>query len=233
MVLGRIVGRFLSRTAAADSTAVTRVVTTAATDSAVAAKAANEARKAIAAARKAANPFDYGRKVFALPEGPVTTRSGRVYTRTMGSNGERIYTDATGNRTYFNQLYGNCRNEYGGRLIKSHSRICRVNPNGGQYSIDVESTRCSNQKLTKIVSDKHPCGLMRTQSFEITPQGRVVEMRMENSGFIGDQFSLSGTETRFGCPRNAEATFYDWLNHRWTTEAPPQWTSIADFSRGL
>ena len=232
MVFGRIVGRVLTKFAATDSAAATRVVTTAATDSvAAAAKAAREAREAIAAARKAANPFDYGRKVFALPEGQVTTRSGRVYTRSMGSNGERIYTDASGNKTYFNELYGNYRNELCGTR---HSRIRRVNPNGGQYSIDVEFMPLfKNQKLTKIVSDKHPFGLMRSQSFEITPQGRVVEMRMENSGFIGDQFSLSGTETRFGCPQNAEATMYGWLNHRWSTQAPPQWTSIGDFTRGI
>ena len=227
MVLGRIIGRVLPKFAAADSTAA-RVVTTVATDSAAAARTANGTREAIAAARKAANPFDYGRKVFALPEGQVTTRSGRVYTRSMGSNGERIYTDASGNQTTFNGL-----------IYKqpgyNESAIYRTTPDGGCYSLRFSTGNLRFNRGTQKVcvwNRKNIGGACRNAEFEINSAGRVVETQYDHFNPYANP-SSSGILTRYGCPRAGSDKAYGWLDMRWTTEAPPQWTSIGDFTRGL
>ena len=100
MVLERL-GRILPKVFAVDSAAVARGVGKAVeSDSAAVVRAVRPVAKC-----RVKDPLDYGRKVLALPEGQVTTGSGRVYTRSIGQNGERIYTNANGEAITFDRVY--------------------------------------------------------------------------------------------------------------------------------
>ena len=165
--------------------------------------------------------LNYRNRVLGMPEGQVVTRSGKVYTRTMGRTGERIYTDANGNRIVLNDH----RNQFCWQ--PEQSTIYRTSPNGSEYSISV-TKRKNEQEAVRYVCNK-PESTHQMDLIKINNQGKVLEHRVESS----TPNSLQGCETRFGCSQNGGYMYNSWIRIQGTTQSPPQFTSLNDFIYGF
>lgn len=166
--------------------------------------------------------LDYRNQILGLPEGQVVTKSGKVYTRTMGPNGQRIYTDANGNVTTFNN------HRYDLPWERKSSCLCRLNSNGGQYSLQIHNDYNGNQVVSRYVQER-PGGASQMNRFVINNQGEVLGSDVHRHGGQGFN-SLSGSEVRYGCRINWDYMSHGWLHRQGTTQAPPKWTSLSNYT---
>lgn len=164
------------------------------------------------------NVLNYRNRVLAMPERQVTTKSGKTYTRTMGSTGERIYTDTNGNRIVFND------HRYKLPWQAESSDIYRITSNGSVYSISA-TKRGDKQEVIRYISNA-PEHCSQTDYFKINNQGKVLEHNVDY--YVKRQANpLYRSETIFGHPQNLECTM-DNLHIKRTPQTP-LWTSLKDY----
>lgn len=173
--------------------------------------------------------LNYRNCVLGLPEGQVVTKSGKVYTRTMGANGQRIYTDANGNVTTFN----NHRYELPWRAENlSRSSIYRQTPDGGLYGISHTTQRrgCfkGEQEVSRFVVQDGVNGLRRNVSFRINPNGNIAQHQIATYNPSIGVHDLTryhyGAKTDMVVPKNASS-----YSGCYST-ATPKWTSLGNYS---
>ena len=174
--------------------------------------------------RESRTVFNYRNQVLGLPEGQVTTKSGKTYTRTMGDTGERIYTDTNGNRIVFNE------HSYQLNWQPESSYIYRTTPNGSEYSIRV-TNRGDEQEVVRYMK-KAVGEPMQTDRIKINNQGNVLEHQIDYYSGNASKDNIYRSKTIFGCSQNQDYMDYAGYHVRRTTQAPPLWISIKNYLLG-
>ena len=171
--------------------------------------------------------LNYRNGVLGLPEGQVVTKSGKVYTRTMGNHGERIYTDANGNVAKLNirGFEQPWQAKYTTRFYQYRSNV-----DGSSYSLCHTTIRRGydkgKQDVYRTVEDAN--GICKTRSFEINPDGRISkswywDVNRQN-GTSSELTTLYGAKVEKYVPKN--------LNGRpeHYSTSTPKWTSLSNYS---
>lgn len=174
--------------------------------------------------RESRTVFNYRNQVLGLPEGQVTTKSGKVYTRTMGDTGQRIYTDANGNEITFNQ------HSWDISWQPEYSSLYRTTSNGGAYTIKV--TNCGDEQEVVRYMKKAVGESVQTDRIKINNQGNVLEHQIDYYGGNASKDNIYRSKTIFGCSQNQDYMDYAGYHVRRTTQAPPLWISMKDYLLG-
>ena len=120
----------------------------------------------------------------------------------MGDTGQRIYSDANGNKIIFNE------HSWDLSWQSEHSAIYRTTSNGGAHTIKV--TNCGDEQ--EVVRYMQKAGeSIQTDRIKINNQGNVLEHQFE---YYSGKDDISRSKTIL------------------TTQAPPLWTSIKDYLLG-